>query len=98
MGRASGLAWEEPNRRGLGWRNLCAIGYAASFLVWFAEEGKRTCGNLIATPDPNQWVPVFKQPVGGCAAITPWNYSSVKLETVGSPRLVRAPDRSVGGH
>jgi len=55
------------------------IGYAASFLEWFAEEGKRTYGDLIPSPDPDRRILVIKQPVGVCAAITPWNFPSAMI-------------------
>ena len=55
------------------------IGYAASFLEWFAEEGKRTYGDLIPSPDPDRRILVIKQPIGVCAAITPWNFPSAMI-------------------
>jgi len=55
------------------------IGYAASFLEWFAEEGKRTYGDLIPSPDPERRILVIKQPIGVCAAITPWNFPSAMI-------------------
>jgi len=55
------------------------IGYAASFLEWFAEEGKRTYGDLIPSPNPDRRILVLKEPVGVCAAITPWNFPSAMI-------------------
>lgn len=52
------------------------IGFAASFIDWFAEEGKRIYGDVIPTPNPDWRMVVVKQPVGVCAAITPWNFPS----------------------
>jgi succinate-semialdehyde dehydrogenase/glutarate-semialdehyde dehydrogenase len=48
--------------------------YGASFIEWFAEEGKRTYGDIIPTFRPDTRVLVLKQPIGVCAAITPWNF------------------------
>lgn len=46
----------------------------ANYIEWSAEEAKRTDGDLIAAPDSSQRLMVLKQPVGTCAAITPWNF------------------------
>jgi succinate-semialdehyde dehydrogenase / glutarate-semialdehyde dehydrogenase len=46
----------------------------ANYIEWFAEEAKRTDGDLIAAPVSSQRLMVLKQPVGTCAAITPWNF------------------------
>jgi succinate-semialdehyde dehydrogenase/glutarate-semialdehyde dehydrogenase len=50
------------------------IAYGASFIEWFAEEGKRVYGDLIPTHQPGKRILTLKQPVGVCAAITPWNF------------------------
>jgi len=50
------------------------VGYGASFIEWFAEEAKRIYGETIPTTDNNKRYLVIKQPVGVCAAITPWNF------------------------
>ncbi|MGE5152829.1 MAG: NAD-dependent succinate-semialdehyde dehydrogenase [Bdellovibrio bacteriovorus] len=55
------------------------IAYAASFLEWFAEEGKRTYGDLIPSPQADRRILVLKEPVGVCAAITPWNFPSAMI-------------------
>jgi len=55
------------------------IAYAASFLEWFAEEGKRVYGDLIPSPFADRRILVLKQPVGVCAAITPWNFPSAMI-------------------
>ena len=50
------------------------IRYAASFVKWFAEEGKRVCGYSVPAPTRDRRILVLKQPVGVTAAITPWNF------------------------
>lgn len=50
------------------------IEYGASFVEWFAEEAKRTYGDIIPAPRPDNRIMVLKQPVGVIAAITPWNF------------------------
>lgn len=50
------------------------IAYGASFVEWFAEEGKRVYGDLIPTHQPGKRILTLKQPIGVCAAITPWNF------------------------
>ncbi|PVE44557.1 NAD-dependent succinate-semialdehyde dehydrogenase [Limnohabitans planktonicus] len=50
------------------------VAYAASFLEWFAEEGKRAYGDVIPTHKPDSRILVLKEPVGVVAAITPWNF------------------------
>ena len=63
------------------------IGYAASFLDWFAEEAKRTYGDIIPSPQANQRLLVIKQPVGVCAAITPWNFPAAMITRKVAPAL-----------
>lgn len=55
------------------------IAYGASFIQWFAEEAKRVYGELIPSPTANAKLMVLKQPVGVCAAITPWNFPSAMI-------------------
>ena len=55
------------------------IAYAASFLEWFAEEGKRVYGDVIPTPWPDRRILALKEPVGVCAAITPWNFPAAMI-------------------
>ncbi len=55
------------------------IAYAASFLQWFAEEGKRAYGDTIPAAKPGQHIVVIKQPVGVTAAITPWNFPAAMI-------------------
>lgn len=63
------------------------IAYAASFVEWFAEEGKRTYGEVIPSPASDRRLLTFKQPVGVCAAITPWNFPSAMLTRKAAPAL-----------
>ena len=55
------------------------IAYAASYLEWYAEEGKRAYGDTIPTNTPSNRIVVLKEPVGVCAAITPWNFPSAMI-------------------
>ena len=55
------------------------IGYAASFLDWFAEEGRRAYGDTIPQDQADRRILVLKQPVGVCAVITPWNFPSAMI-------------------
>ncbi len=55
------------------------IAYAASFLQWFAEEGRRAYGDTIPAAMPGQHILVIKQPVGVTAAITPWNFPAAMI-------------------
>ncbi|MGA8829995.1 MAG: NAD-dependent succinate-semialdehyde dehydrogenase [Desulfomonilaceae bacterium] len=52
------------------------VTYAAAFVEWFAEEGRRTYGDVIPTHRADNRILVIKQPIGVCAAITPWNFPS----------------------
>ncbi|EQA85378.1 aldehyde dehydrogenase [Burkholderia pseudomallei MSHR338] len=63
------------------------IGYAASFLEWFAEEGKRVYGDTIPTPAADKRIVVTKEPVGVCAAITPWNFPAAMITRKVGPAL-----------
>jgi succinate-semialdehyde dehydrogenase/glutarate-semialdehyde dehydrogenase len=55
------------------------IAYAASFIEWFAEEGKRIYGDTIPEHQPDKRIVVIKEPIGVCAAITPWNFPSAMI-------------------
>jgi succinate-semialdehyde dehydrogenase/glutarate-semialdehyde dehydrogenase len=55
------------------------IDYAASFVEWFAEEGKRVCGETLPVIQHGKRMLVLKQPVGVCAAITPWNFPAAMI-------------------
>ncbi len=63
------------------------IGYAASFFEWFAEEGRRMYGDVIPTNLPDRRIVVIKEPVGVCAAITPWNFPSAMITRKAGPAL-----------
>ncbi len=63
------------------------IGYAASFLEWFAEEGKRVYGDTIPGHARDKRIIVLKQPIGVCAAITPWNFPAAMLTRKIGPAL-----------
>lgn len=53
--------------------------YAASFIQWFAEEAKRAYGDVIPSPVASSRLLVIKQPIGVCAAITPWNFPAAMI-------------------
>jgi succinate-semialdehyde dehydrogenase / glutarate-semialdehyde dehydrogenase len=61
--------------------------YAASFLEWFGEEGKRVYGDTIPQPIPDRRILVLKQPVGVTAGITPWNFPSAMPTRKAAPAL-----------
>ncbi len=61
--------------------------YGASFLEWFAEEGRRVYGETIPTTDGNKRYLVIKQPIGVCAAITPWNFPIAMITRKVAPAL-----------
>ncbi|WP_414440971.1 NADP-dependent succinate-semialdehyde dehydrogenase [Burkholderia sp. 22PA0106] len=61
--------------------------YAASFLEWFAEEGKRVYGDTIPTPAGDKRIVVTKEPIGVCAAITPWNFPAAMITRKVGPAL-----------
>lgn len=63
------------------------IAYAASFIEWFAEEGKRAYGEVIPSPFPDRRLVVLKQPIGVCGAITPWNFPSAMITRKAGPAL-----------
>lgn len=63
------------------------IAYAASFIEWFAEEAKRVNGDTMASPWTDRRIVVIKQPIGVCAAITPWNFPSSMITRKAGPAL-----------
>jgi succinate-semialdehyde dehydrogenase / glutarate-semialdehyde dehydrogenase len=63
------------------------IVYAASFLEWFAEQGKRVDGDILQSPLADKRILVLKQPVGVCAAITPWNFPAAMITRKVGPAL-----------
>lgn len=62
------------------------VGYGASFIKWFAEEGKRVYGDIIPSTPDRRGV-VIKQPVGVVAAITPWNFPNAMITRKAGPAL-----------
>jgi len=63
------------------------IAYAASFIEWFAEEGKRLYGDIIPGHQADKRIMVLRQPVGVVAAITPWNFPSAMITRKAAPAL-----------
>jgi len=63
------------------------IVYAANFIDWFAEEGKRAYGEVIPTHDPTKRLLVLKQPIGVVSAITPWNFPQAIIARKVAPAL-----------
>jgi succinate-semialdehyde dehydrogenase/glutarate-semialdehyde dehydrogenase len=63
------------------------VAYGASFIEWFAEEAKRIYGETIPSTDNNKRFLVIKQPVGVCAAITPWNFPIAMITRKVAPAL-----------
>ncbi|PRD42372.1 succinate-semialdehyde dehydrogenase (NADP(+)) [Phyllobacterium phragmitis] len=59
----------------------------AAYLEWFAEEAKRIDGDIIPAPNQHQRIMVLKQPVGVCAAITPWNFPNGMITRKAGPAL-----------
>jgi succinate-semialdehyde dehydrogenase/glutarate-semialdehyde dehydrogenase len=63
------------------------IAYAASFIEWFAEEARRVYGDVIPSPLADRRLIVLKQPIGVCAAITPWNFPAAMITRKAAPAL-----------
>jgi succinate-semialdehyde dehydrogenase / glutarate-semialdehyde dehydrogenase len=63
------------------------IAYGASFIEWFAEEGKRAYGEVIPTHQADRRVLVIKQPIGVSAMITPWNFPNAMITRKAAPAL-----------
>ena len=63
------------------------IAYAASFIQWFAEEAKRVYGDTIPSASTDQRILVIRQPVGVCAAVTPWNFPAAMITRKAAPAL-----------
>ena len=63
------------------------VDYAASFVQWFAEEAKRVRGDVLPAPRGTQRIVVLQQPVGVCAAITPWNFPAAMITRKAGPAL-----------
>ncbi len=63
------------------------IMYGASFLEWFAEEGRRAYGDVIPTPAGNKRIVTTKEPIGVCGMITPWNFPNAMITRKIGPAL-----------
>jgi len=63
------------------------VAYGASFIEWFAEEARRLYGETIPSTDNNKRFLVIKQPIGVCAAITPWNFPIAMITRKVAPAL-----------
>ncbi|MEY4317864.1 MAG: Succinate-semialdehyde dehydrogenase GabD, partial [Pseudomonadota bacterium] len=63
------------------------VAYGASFVEWFAEEAKRVNGETLPQFDNNRRLTVLKQPIGVCAAITPWNFPLAMITRKVAPAL-----------
>lgn len=63
------------------------IAYAASYIQWFAEEARRIYGEVIPSPWQDKRIVVTREPVGVCAAITPWNFPSAMITRKVAPAL-----------
>ncbi len=63
------------------------VAYGASFVEWFAEEGKRAYGETIPATAADKRLVVIKQPIGVCAAITPWNFPLAMITRKVAPAL-----------
>ncbi len=63
------------------------IAYGASFIEWFAEEGKRIYGETIPGHQPDKRITVIRQPIGVAASITPWNFPNAMITRKAGPAL-----------
>ena len=63
------------------------VAYGASYIEWFAEQAKRIDGDIIPSPSPDKRIICLKQPVGVCAAITPWNFPNAMITRKAAPAL-----------
>jgi succinate-semialdehyde dehydrogenase/glutarate-semialdehyde dehydrogenase len=63
------------------------IGYAASFFEWFGEQAKRVDGDVLQSPWPDRRILATREPIGVCAAITPWNFPSAMITRKVAPAL-----------
>ena len=63
------------------------IAYAASYIEWYAEEARRVYGEIIPSPWPDKRLLVTREPVGVCAAITPWNFPAAMITRKVAPAL-----------
>ena len=68
------------------------VQFGASFIEWFAEEGKRVSGDTLQSPWPDRRMVITKEPIGVCAAITPWNFPAAMISRkVGSALAAGCP-------
>lgn len=67
--------------------SLGEILYAASFMKWFAAEARQVCGDIMESKTKAQKIMAIKQPIGVCAAITPWNFPSAMITRKIAPAL-----------
>ncbi|HEX8788100.1 MAG TPA: NAD-dependent succinate-semialdehyde dehydrogenase [Telluria sp.] len=63
------------------------VGYAASFFEWFGEQAKRIEGDVLESPARDRRIIVTKEPIGVCAAITPWNFPAAMITRKVGPAL-----------
>jgi len=63
------------------------VAYGASFIEWFSEEAKRVNGDMLTAPSADKRIMVIKQPIGVCAAITPWNFPAAMITRKVAPAL-----------
>jgi len=63
------------------------VAFGASFIEWFGEEAKRVAGDTLASPWPDRRMIVTKEPIGVCAAITPWNFPLAMITRKAGPAL-----------
>jgi succinate-semialdehyde dehydrogenase/glutarate-semialdehyde dehydrogenase len=61
--------------------------YGAGFVKWFAEEAKRVYGETVPAPTPDRRIIILKEPIGVCAAITPWNFPNAMITRKVAPAL-----------
>ncbi len=66
---------------------LGEVAYAASFVEWFAEEARRTNGEIVPSNTPDKRLLVTREPVGVCAAITPWNFPAAMITRKVAPAI-----------
>ncbi|MCW3481976.1 NAD-dependent succinate-semialdehyde dehydrogenase [Neisseriaceae bacterium JH1-16] len=78
------MTWEQgkPVAEALG-----EVRYAASFIEWFGEEAKRLYGDVIPSPAADKRLVVVREPIGVCAAITPWNFPAAMITRKAAPAL-----------
>ena len=63
------------------------VAYAASFIEYYSEEAKRVYGSVVPAPSTDRRIVVLKQPIGVCAAITPWNFPAAMITRKAGPAL-----------